>query len=137
MDILIIIMYMHVVLLADVDLLANLLYELAAYWEVFLGQLGLPQYLQDRIKTDNGGLPMFSVRCLLDGLHHWVQSDDRPTYGRITAVLRGSVLNNEVLAKRVEQFVESHTSQSQPTDGSFAISPEITNTAKEYGQLQT
>ena len=93
---------------ADVDMLESLLDEVAPYWDIFLGQIGVPHNMRDQIKSDNRGHPQFSHCCLLDGLNHWVQSEDRATYGRITAVLRGSILNNEVLAKRVEQFVQSY-----------------------------
>ena len=89
---------------ADVDMLAELLSEVAAHWDLFLGQLGLPQYVRDVIKNHNANMAKFSVRCLLEGLHGWVESEDRPTYGRITAALRGSTVRNEALAQRVEQF---------------------------------
>ena len=95
---------------ADVDMVAELLSEVAAHWDLFLGQLGLPQHKRDVIKNDNANKAKFSVRCLLDGLHGWVESEDRPTYGRITAALRGSTVCNEALAQRVEQFAESHSS---------------------------
>ena len=94
---------------ADVDMLAELLSEVAAHWDLFLGQLGLPQHKRDVIRQDNARMAKFSVRCLLDGLHGWVESEDRPTYGRITAALRGSTVCNEALAQRVEQFAERHS----------------------------
>ena len=95
---------------ADVDMLAELLSEVAAHWELFLGKLGLPQHMQDVISQDNARMAKFSVRCLLEGLHGWVESEDRPTYGRITAALRDSTVCNEALAQRVEQFAERHSS---------------------------
>ena len=93
-----------------VDMLAELLREVAPYWDIFLGQIGVPHNMRDQIQRDNRGHPQFSHCCLLDGLNHWVQSEDRATYGRITAVLRGSILNNEVLAREVEQLVQCHSS---------------------------
>ena len=62
------------------------------------------------IKNGNARMAKFSVRCLLEGLRGWVESEDRPTYGRITAALRGSTVCNELLVQRVEQFTESHSS---------------------------
>ena len=91
---------------ADVDMLAELLSEVAAHWDLFLGQLGLPQHVRDEIRHDNARMAKFSKRCLLEGLHGWVESEDRPTYGRITTALRGSTVRNEALAQRVEQFAE-------------------------------
>ena len=94
----------------DVDKLAELLIEVAAHWDLFLGQLGLPQHTRDAIRLDNARVGRFSVRCLAEGLHCWVEeSEDRPTYGKITAALRESSINNEVLAQRVEQFAEAST----------------------------
>ena len=101
---------------ADVDMLAGLLSEVAAHWDIFLSQLGVTKAVRDELRHDNARMPKFSVRCLLEGLHHWVESEDRPTYGRITATLRGSTVRNESLAQRVEQFAETHTSSHCESD---------------------
>ena len=100
---------------ADVDMLAELLSEVAAHWDLFLGQLGLPQHKRDVIRQDNARMAKFSVRCLLDGLRVWVESEDRSTYCRITAALRGSTVCNEALAQRVEQFAERQDSGKPDT----------------------
>ena len=61
---------------ADVDMLAELLSEVAAHWDLFLGQLGLPQHVQDVIRYDNARFPKFCQRCLLEGFRCWVESED-------------------------------------------------------------
>ena len=104
---------------ADVDMLAGLLSEVAAHWDLFLGQLGLPQHVLEQIKYDNARYPKFCQRCLLEGLHCWMESEDRPTYGRITAALRRSTVRSEALAQRVEQFAERQ--HSSTADTVFAI----------------
>ena len=104
--------YHSVLSLTDVAILAELLNEVAPYWDIFLGQIGVPHNMRDQIKSDNRGHQQFSKCCLLEGLNHWVQSDEMATYGRITAALRGSILSNEVLAKTVEQFAKTHASST-------------------------
>ena len=86
---------------ADVDMLAGLLSKVAAHWDIFLGQLSLTQHKRDVIKNDNANKAKFSVWCLLEGLHRWVGSEDRPMYGRFTAALRGSTASDgdPVIAK--------------------------------------
>ena len=45
--------------------------------------------------------------CLDRGLHHWVVSDDNPTYERIIDVFNGSFLTNRPLARKVEELAQS------------------------------
>ena len=87
--------------------LAALLDEMAAYWNLFLGQLGVPQGKLDQIQLQSVGQPNVAQYCLTRGLHHWVISNDSPTFERIIAILNGDFLTNKPLARRVEEFTQN------------------------------
>ena len=84
--------------------LMELLADLAGRWELFVGQLGVSQGVREQINRDNAHKPDFSKHCLQSGLYCWVNSDDLPTYSKISAVLRGRTVTNESLARKVEQL---------------------------------
>ena len=87
-----------VVSLEDVDMLAGLLSEVVAHWDLFLGHLGVSPEVRDEIRQDNTNKP--SQRSLLDGLCRWVESEEQPSYGRLTAALR-EMAASELLLERV------------------------------------
>ena len=87
--------------------LAALLDEMAAYWNLFLGQLGVSHGKLDQIQLQSIGQPNMAQYCLTRGLHHWVVSDKRPTYEKIIAVFNGNFLTNRPLARKVEEFAQS------------------------------
>ena len=87
--------------------LAALLDEMAAYWNLFLGQLGVPQGKLDQIQLQSIGQPNMAQYCLTRGLHHWVVSNESPTYEKIIAVFNGNFLTNRPLARKVEEFAQS------------------------------
>ena len=87
--------------------LAALLDEMAAYWNLFLGQLGVSQGKMDQIQLQSIGQPNVAQYCLTRGLHHWVVSDESPTYEKIIAVFNGNFLTNRPLARKVEEFAQS------------------------------
>ena len=87
--------------------LAALLDEMAAYWNLFLGQLGVSHGKLDQIQLQSIGQPNMAQYCLTRGLHHWVVSDESPTYEKIIAVFNGKSLANRPLARNVEEFAES------------------------------
>ena len=100
--------------------LAALLDEMAAYWNLFLGQLGVPQGKLDQIQLQSVGQPKVAQYCLTRGLHHWVVSDESPTYETIIAVLNGDFLPNKPLARKVEVFASENVKTKpthQPCDG--------------------
>ena len=79
-----------VVCVGDVGVLVELLSEEAGRWELFLGQLGVSEGVRGQIKLEHAGKPEFAKLCLQSGLDDWLQSDPRPTYKRLSAVMRGS-----------------------------------------------
>ena len=87
--------------------LAALLDEMAVYWNLFLGQLGVPQGKLDQIQLQSVGQPNMAQYCLTRGLHHWVVSDECPTYEKIIAVFNGNFLTNRPLARKVEEFKQN------------------------------
>ena len=98
----------HAVVAVDkVDELAALLCEEAAEWYLFLGQLGVSKGKRDEIREEMAGRPRAAQKCLTEGLHHWVVSDDNPTYEKIIAVFNGNFLTNRPLARKVEEFAQS------------------------------
>ena len=90
-----------------VDLLAALLCEEAAEWNPFLGQLGVSRGKRDELREEMAGRPRAAQKCLIEGLHHWVVSDECPTYEKIIAVFNGNFLTNRPLARKVEEFAQS------------------------------
>ena len=87
--------------------LAALLDEMAAYWNLLLGQLGVPQGKLDQIQLQSIGQPNVAQYCLTRGLHHWMVSDASPTCEKIFAVFNGNFLTNRPLARKVEEFAQS------------------------------
>ena len=96
-----------VVTVDKVDQLAALLCEEAAEWFIFLGQLGVSVSTRDQLREENAGRPRAAQKCLIEGLHHWVVSDESPTYEKIIAVFNGNFLTNRPLARKVEEFAQS------------------------------
>ena len=96
-----------VVTVERVSELAALLDEMAAYWNLFLGQLGVSHGKLDQIQLQSIGQPNVAQYCLTRGLHHWVVSDESPTYEKIIAVFNGNFLTNRPLARKVEEFAQS------------------------------
>ena len=78
--------------------------DLAGRWELFVGQLGVSQGVRDQIKHDNADKPQASKHCFQSGLYCWVNSDDLPTYSKVSSVLRGRTVTNKSLARKVEQL---------------------------------
>ena len=97
-----------VVCVGDVGVLVELLSEEAGRWELFLGQLGVSEGVRAQIKLEHAGKPEFAKLCLQSGLDHWLQSDPRPTYQRLSAVLRGSTVTNRPLALAVERLAAQY-----------------------------
>ena len=96
-------MFSTVVTVNDVDwLVLNYLHQIAGDWELFLGQLGMPRPEVKQIS----GVNNVALKCLADGLEFWVNVSARPTYERISQVLRGTVVINFPLAKKVEEFAK-------------------------------
>lgn len=93
--------------LHDMDRLLPILFEVAADWPIFMGQLGFPQ---ERIKQIERDTPLphegRSVRCLITALQQWAVSE-AASYETIVRTLRGPLFKNEVLARKVENFVAS------------------------------
>ena len=89
------------------DQLAALVVEVVADWYTFLGQLGVTRGTRDQIQLQSIGQPNTAQYCLTRGLHHWVVSDDSPTYEKIIAVFNGNFLTNRPLARKVEEFAQS------------------------------
>ena len=89
--------------------LAALLDEMAAYWNLFLTQLGVSHGKLDQLQLQSIGQPNRAQYCLTRGLHHWVVSDESPTYEKIIAVFNGYVFPNpnRPLARKVEEFAQS------------------------------
>ena len=65
---------------------------MAAYWNLLLGQLGVSHGKLDQIQLQSIGQPNVALYCLTRGLHHWVVSDESPTYEKIIAVFNGNFL---------------------------------------------
>ena len=87
-----------------VDRLLTVLADVAASWNVFVGQLEFPQARIQQIERDVPPGDRRSVECLRSALHQWVSISDNPTYDDIVAALRSPVLKEAVLAQRVEEF---------------------------------
>ena len=96
-----------VVTVDKVDQLAALLCEEAAEWNPFLGQLGVSRGKRDELREEMAGRPRAAQKCLIEGLHHWVVSDESPTYEKIIAVFNGNFLTNRPLARKVVEFAQS------------------------------
>lgn len=87
-----------------VDRLLAALADLAANWNLFMGQLDFPQARIKEIERDVPPGDRRSLECLRTALLQWVSISDNPTYGAIIAALKSPVLNEVVLAQTVEAF---------------------------------
>ena len=87
-----------------VDRLLAVLADLAANWNLFMGQLEFPQSRISQIERDTPPGDRRSMECLRTALQQWISVSDNPTYGDILAALRSPVLNESVLAQNVEAF---------------------------------
>ena len=96
-----------VVTVDKVDQLTALVVEVAADWCLFLGQLGVSKGKRDELSEEMAGRSSAAQKCLLEGLHHWVVSNESPTYEKIIAVFNGNFLTNRPLARKVEEFAQS------------------------------
>ena len=102
-----------------VDHLAAVLEEIAADWYLFLGQLGVSDGTRSQILQQSIGQPNMAQYCLTRGLHHWVVSDESPTYEKITAVFNGDFLAKRPLARKVEEFAVQALTAQQRCEHSF------------------
>ena len=84
-------------------LVENYLHEMAASWKMFLRQLRMPGSEVDQIE----GFSDYSISCLTAGLEFWVKHANAPTYKQIARVLRGNVVTNYPLARKVEEFAKN------------------------------
>ena len=87
-----------------VDRLLAVLADLAANWNLFMGQLDFPQARIKEIERDVPPGDRRSLECLRTALHQWISASDNPTYGDVIAALKSPVLKEAVLAQRVEAF---------------------------------
>lgn len=87
----------------NVEDLLPILFEVAADWILFMGQLGFPKERISQIERDTCGR---CVECLRTALHEWAVTEIA-TYDRIIATLRGGIFHNEQLAQKVEKYVAS------------------------------
>ena len=105
-------MFVHIVSEDDIQDLYEVLVEVAADWELFLGSIGVVGRVREEIKLK---YPNSAKLCFLHGLEHWVASNVFPTYKKIIAGLSGKVVNNLVLAVKVEEFVRQKTMAPEPS----------------------
>ena len=91
----------------QVDELVALIAEEAAEWYLFLGQLKVSKGKRDELREENAGRPRATQKCLIEGLHHWVVSNESPTYEKIIAVFSGNFLTNKPLATKVKLYAEN------------------------------
>ena len=87
-----------------VNRLLAVLAELAANWNLFMGQLDFPEARIKEIERDVPPGDRRSLECLRTALHQWISVSDNPTYGDIIAALKSPVLKEAVLARSVEAF---------------------------------
>ena len=83
-------------------LVENYLHEVAASWKLFLRQLRMSGSEVDQIE----GCGDYAISCLTAGLEFWVKHANEPTYKQIAAILRGNVVTNYPLARRVEEIAK-------------------------------
>lgn len=91
--------------LKQVERLLLILVEVAAKWDLFLGQLEVPRHRLDRINRDTPHTDTHSIECLRAGLYAWVKSSKNATYGSLCNALRCSVIEEELLAERIERHI--------------------------------
>ena len=85
----------------DVTKLSEQLHDIAAVWDLFVGQLGVPRSKQQQISRKNTNHPAFAQICLVDGLQHWVASDPLPTVEKVIVALSSRTINNKLLAAEI------------------------------------
>jgi hypothetical protein len=91
-----------------VERLLPILFNIAADWPLFMGQLGFPQERIKQIERETYRGDGCSVECLRRALHQWAVSEIA-TYDVIIGTLRGPIFKNEELARKVESHVTSNT----------------------------
>lgn len=87
-----------------VDRLLAVLADVAANWVVFMGQLDFPPSRIRQIERDVPPGDQRSIECLRSALLQWISCNDSPTYGTIVGALKSQVVNEAVLALKVEEF---------------------------------
>lgn len=107
----------------DVSDLAVFLNDLAAGWELFLGLLKVSRSVRSRIKQEHAHSPNYSQICLLDGLEHWVISQEHPTFESIVEVLNSTPIDNKALAVKISTHWGIHDQGEQE---------ELNTTAQRY-----
>ena len=86
---------------SDITKLQAQLNSIAGFWDLFVGQLGVPPAVQDQISLKRASHPRLAQICLVDGLQHWVESDPLPTVEKIIAALSSEVINKKLLAAEI------------------------------------
>ena len=71
----------------------------------------------DAIRFNRSGQPNSASLCLSDGLQHFVNSSEEPTYGDIIAVLRGDAVKKIPIANKLEEYLMDK--YGGPKKGSF------------------
>ena len=89
----------------DLPKLIELLVEVSGQWELFLYQLNISISPIESIRLQYATVSNYPKLCLIAGLEYWVNSSDKPTYEELFRVLRGRVISNLPLARRLEDFV--------------------------------
>ena len=80
----------------------TVLYPVAANWELFTEQIGVPKYEVDTISASIGPVPNKATKCLNEAMSWWLANDPCPSRKKIAEVLRGNVVPYRELAKHFE-----------------------------------
>ena len=78
------------------------LYPVAANWELFAVQIGIPKYEVDVISASIGPVPSKASKCLNQAISWWLANDPCPSCKKIAEVLRGNVVHHRDLANSFE-----------------------------------
>ena len=79
----------------------KILNPIAANWELFAVQIGVPKQEVDSISASIGPVPKRASKCLIEAIAWWLNNDSYPSCKKIVAVLRGTVLPNRDVAKHL------------------------------------
>ena len=86
--------------------LVTALHPIAASWNLFGEQIGIPKDEVDRIGVNVGEAPNRVSKCLSDAMTWWLNNNPNPTYEKIIDVLEGTVVSNRHLAGEIrEKFI--------------------------------
>ena len=82
------------------------LQPIAARWESFSEQIGIPKYEVDKIGASVGAGSDRVSKCLSDAMTWWLNNSPNPTYENIIDVLEGPVVTVKRLAGEIrEKFI--------------------------------